>query len=55
VPGANTQRGEPSSGLGLALARKLIEAQHGLIRHEPRPGGGTTFLVVLPAAAPLAR
>src|SRR5262245_39467772 len=38
-----------SAGLGLAVARRLAEAQRGTLRYEPRPGGGSTFTLSLPA------
>jgi signal transduction histidine kinase len=38
------------TGVGLAIARKVIEAHHGRIRAEPRPGGGARFRIDLPAA-----
>lgn len=37
-------------GLGLSIARGLAEAQGGVLRYEPRPGGGSVFLFDLPAA-----
>ena len=39
---------EQGTGLGLALARKLVEANRGTLSVESRPGA-TTFEVVLPA------
>ncbi|HEX5436591.1 MAG TPA: ATP-binding protein [Gemmatimonadaceae bacterium] len=48
-PGARPDVG--GAGLGLAIARRLAEAQHGAVRYEPRPGGGSIFLFELPAAA----
>ena len=36
------------SGLGLAIARSLTEAQGGTIRAESKPGEGTTILVQIP-------
>ncbi len=38
----------PGMGLGLAVARKVLEAQGGSIRVEPRPGGGSVFAFRLP-------
>ncbi|MEW6283968.1 MAG: ATP-binding protein [Candidatus Eremiobacterota bacterium] len=35
-------------GLGLAIARGLVEAHHGSIWVEPNPGGGSVFVVQLP-------
>lgn len=38
------------AGLGLALARAWIEAQHGHVALAPTPGGGLTVSIGLPAA-----
>jgi two-component system sensor histidine kinase KdpD len=38
------------AGLGLSIARRLAEAQGGAVRYEPREGGGSRFVVRLPAA-----
>lgn len=38
------------AGLGLAIARRLTEAQGGRLTHADRPGGGSLFLMRLPAA-----
>lgn len=38
------------SGLGLSIARALVEAQGGSIRAESEQGGGTTMIFTLPAA-----
>jgi signal transduction histidine kinase len=35
-------------GLGLSVARGLVEAMGGRIGHLPTPGGGATFVVTLP-------
>ena len=47
--GARTSTGG-GAGLGLAIARGLIEAQGGRIWAEPPPGGGTRMSFVLPAS-----
>jgi signal transduction histidine kinase len=39
------------AGLGLAIAKGLVEAQGGRIWAEARPGGGARISLVLPAAA----
>jgi PAS domain S-box-containing protein len=39
---------QQGTGLGLALTRKIIELQHGLISVESEPGKGSTFTVILP-------
>jgi two-component system, OmpR family, sensor histidine kinase KdpD len=39
------------AGLGLSIARGLATAQGGDVTYEPRPGGGSVFSLVLPAAA----
>jgi signal transduction histidine kinase len=39
-------------GLGLALARRFTRMMGGDITVESRPGAGSTFTVILPAAAP---
>jgi signal transduction histidine kinase len=40
------------SGLGLALARKNIEAFGGTVSYADRPGGGAIFTVSLPLGKP---
>jgi signal transduction histidine kinase len=35
-------------GLGLYIVRTIVETMGGLVRCEPTPGGGSTFLVALP-------
>jgi signal transduction histidine kinase len=41
--------GEKSTGLGLAICRKIVEAHRGTITAENLPTGGCEFRVVLPA------
>ena len=46
--------GRPDSGgagLGLSIARRMAEAQGGTVRYEPRDGGGSVFVIHLPAAS----
>jgi two-component system sensor histidine kinase KdpD len=38
-------------GLGLAVARGLMEAMGGTLTAEETPGGGLTLVIDLPAAA----
>ena len=44
-----TRRAVPGSGLGLAVAKSVVEAHGGTIAATSRDGGGTTFRVELPA------
>jgi two-component system, OmpR family, sensor histidine kinase KdpD len=38
----------PGVGIGLAVCRGLVEAHHGELSAQPRPGGGATFRITLP-------
>jgi len=51
---ADTSRTGAGAGLGLAIAKELIEAQGGAIHVESRPGQGSTFTVTLPSGDPAA-
>jgi K+-sensing histidine kinase KdpD len=42
-------RGGGSTGLGLAIARSLADAQHGTLEFTPREGGGSVFRLSFPA------
>jgi signal transduction histidine kinase len=39
---------KPGIGLGLPVCKRLMEAQHGKIWAEQRPGGGSIFFFSLP-------
>ena len=43
--------GEPSTGLGLSIVKKLVLAMHGELACESMPGNGATFAFRLPFAA----
>ncbi|QDV38328.1 Signal-transduction histidine kinase senX3 [Tautonia plasticadhaerens] len=36
------------TGLGLPVCREIVEAHHGRLRAESRPGKGTSFTLILP-------
>jgi two-component system sensor histidine kinase BaeS len=42
-------RSSGGTGLGLAIVKSLVEAHHGRVIVDSRPGAGTTFTVTLPA------
>lgn len=44
--------GDDGTGLGLYIVRRLCLANHGEVTYTPTPDGGSTFSVILPAAAP---
>jgi signal transduction histidine kinase len=50
-PFVTTKEPGKGTGLGLAVAARLIDAMEGTIRVESRSGEGATFTIVLPAVA----
>ena len=38
----------PGLGMGLYIAREIVEGHGGEIHHEPRPGGGSIFRLTIP-------
>jgi len=49
---AKSTGGEKSTGLGLAIANRIVTGHGGRIRVEDAPGGGSTFIVSLPLDIP---
>jgi signal transduction histidine kinase len=45
---ASTAKKFPGSGLGLALTKRLVEAQGGTVGVRSAPGSGSTFFATLP-------
>jgi two-component system sensor histidine kinase/response regulator len=43
--------GEQSTGLGLSIVKRMVEAMHGRVWCESEPGQGAKFVVQFPAAA----
>ncbi|MDL2124675.1 MAG: HAMP domain-containing histidine kinase [Deltaproteobacteria bacterium] len=41
----------PGSGLGLSISKKIMLDLGGDILYEPRPGGGSCFIVIVPCAS----
>ena len=52
VAGIRAQHGEPSSGLGLALAKRSIDALGGSLSYTSVVGAGTTFTFEVPTVKP---
>lgn len=44
--------GIPSSGIGLALTKDIVQLHNGQIQAFNRPGGGADFVITLPAYSP---
>ncbi|HSK18259.1 MAG TPA: HAMP domain-containing sensor histidine kinase [Longimicrobiales bacterium] len=53
-PGFTTKSGRVGMGLGLAIAREVVQQHGGSIRVASERGVGTTFTIDLPVAGPIA-
>ena len=51
VPSTRPQKGQASSGLGLALVRRSVEAHGGTIEWHDRDSGGTVFTFTVPSSS----
>jgi signal transduction histidine kinase len=49
------ETGLGGTGLGLPVCREIVEAHHGRLRAESRPGRGSTFTLILPTCPESAR
>jgi two-component system, sensor histidine kinase and response regulator len=47
---SGNKEGIPGMGIGLAVCKRLMQAQGGTIRVQQREGGGSSFVISLPAA-----
>ncbi|KDE48533.1 hypothetical protein DI43_03230 [Geobacillus sp. CAMR12739] len=45
-------RAAGGSGLGLSIAKKIVDIHHGTISVQSQPGEGATFIVELPIQGP---
>ena len=49
------QKGGPGTGIGLAIAKSIVEGHGGTIRVEDAVGGGSRFVIELPQASAVAK